>query len=755
MGVTGRRRTLALGAVAIFTIAPVARGQVLVRGSVTTGETGAPIAGAVITTAHSQRSATSDRLGRFTIWADRLPDTLRIAFIGYSPDTLVVNVVPDSPLRITLARAVISLSDVIVTAPPAGDLDLGSIGRWELPLSAVRAVPPAVETDVLRALTLVPGVSFTSPLSARPLIRGYDASESSYRVDGFELIAPYHIGRIFSAFPADAAQQVAVTSAPERVNQGSALAGSIDITGKAGTLDTTGGGANLSLASSSAWLGGGSSVRWFSAARLVYLQAIELASNVEVPYGFQDAYANATLMRDGQRIGQLTVFGSRDHLADRDKGQGMDWTNILVGVRGTALSRRRTSLEFSAAATRFANDVINIPARSSQLDLRNRFARVETGLDLTVQTRRSRVALGVATGWRLIANRIIPREGDEFVATDRSLRRLESSAYAEWSQNLGALALSLGARADVAGSSSIWQPRARLRFPVSSSLTAGLSLGRTGRLFHLVSDPQSEPDIAFYDFWLTAGEDGVPIPAVDHATADLTLTRGVVSGRVSGFVSRAHGLVELRPSTDQDAEALNQFRYGRGRTWGLETQVALRGSAARASSISLTYVFSGSSRSWGQGSWTPWAQDRRHLLRLLGQMRLSGHWTLFGAFEAISGTPLTPIEQVVQVHRPGDQPDFPVGEVGYVYGRENSARSGGTARADLAASYGFRGLWGSHMALGISVINLGFGPVAPVLSCGIHGCGDGAVEARTASGVEYHRAFDLPAIPTVTLRMEF
>lgn len=748
-------RVASLVATSLLTMSSFLQSQALVRGSAATRETGAPIAGAVVTTARTRQSATTDRAGRFAIWIDRFPDTLRIASIGYSPDTLAVEAAPTAPLRVALARAAVALSDVIVTAPPPGDVDLGSIGRWELPLAAVRAVPPAVEADVFRALTLVPGVTFTSPLSARPLIRGYDASESSYRVDGFELIAPYHIGRIFSAFPADAAQQVSVATAPAPVDQGGALAGAIDITGKTGTPDTTGGGANLSLASASAWLGGGGTVRWFSAARLVHLKAIELASSVEVPYSFQDTYANADLIRNGQRVGRLTVFGSRDHLADRDEGRGMDWTNILIGLRGSAFSRPGKLLEFSAAGTRFANDVVNIPARNSQLDLRNRFARVGGGLDFTAQTRRSRFALGVSAGWRLIANRIVPRDGDEFQETDRSFRNFELSTYGEWSQNLGALALTLGLRGDLTGATSLWQPRVRLRLPVSSNLTAGVSLGRTGRLFHLVSDPQSEPDLAFYDFWLTAGADGVPVPTVDHATADLNLARGVLSGRVSAFLSRARGLVELRPSTDQDARALNQFRYGRGRTWGIETQVALRGAAARASSVSLTYVFSGSSRSWDGDAWAPWAQDRRHLLRALGQMGLGEHWTLFGAFEAVSGPPLTPIEQVVQVHRPGGDEDFPGSQVAYVFGPENSARSPGTARADLALSYGFAGLWGSRMALGLSVINLGFGPVAPVLTCGIHGCGEGKAEQRTASGVEYRRAFDLPAIPTVTLRMEF
>ena len=88
--------------------------------------------------------------------------------------------------------------------------------------------------------------------------------------------------------------------------------------------------------------------------------------------------------------------------------------------------------------------------------------------------------------------------------------RAELGVYAEITRTLGRASLQAGARLDAAGETRVWQPRARVAMPVATGVSVGLAAGRTTRLYHLVSDPQSEPDFAFYDFWLNAGDGGIP-----------------------------------------------------------------------------------------------------------------------------------------------------------------------------------------------------------------------------------------------------
>ena len=742
-------------AISLLATANQAHAQSALRGDVLDAETGAPLQGALVTGRRATRAVTTDRVGRFTLWIARFPDTLTVALIGRAPVEVPLPAPPTEALHIRLEASAVTLSDVIVTAPAAAPRPPEDIGRWQVPAAAARGVPPAIETDVFRALTLVPAVSFSTPLSARPIVRGYDAGESGVRIDGFEVLNLYHLGRAFSAFPADAANEVSLGTAPQGAATGGTLSGTVDITGQTGDVGKVHGGIDLSLASAQSWAGGGSAgVQWFGGLRAVYLSVLNTVSDAHVPYNFQDFYANAQLSARGRPAARITAFGSRDHLFDRDLGTGMDWSNELLGARWQVLDDGHRGMSVWASANRFAEDVADVLARFSRIDVRNRFERLGVGADAGIQGARSRLAFGFSAAWRSIGNRIVPLSGEDFPATDAAFRRVELGVYAEITKTLGRASLQAGTRLDAAGETRVWQPRARVALPVATGVSVGLAVGRTTRLYHLVSDPQSEPDFAFYDFWLNAGDGGIPVPTIDHATIDLDVARRRFAGRLSLFASWARGMVELKPPSDQRAEVTAPFRYGRGRTRGLEAQVALRGERPDASALSASYVVSFAQRDWGTG-WVPWSLDRRHMVRVAGRTRLGSHWSAFGTFEGVSGAPLTLVEGVLFVGLPvgaGNelQRDRAVGSPAYIYGDENDGRSAGTARMDLGVSYSFTGPWKSRAALGVSVVNAGFGAVAP-----LRPAASLFEPGSTLGRVRYERLFELPAVPSLTLRVEF
>lgn len=757
MGVT-RRAGAALALLVLLSPYP-GTAQIGIRGYVVAGESGAPLREARVTAQRSGQTATTDHFGAFTVWVRHFPDTLLVAYIGRRSASVLLTRPPTTPLRVILEAGPIHLADVLVDVPAQTiDRTLTGLGHWQLSLAALRTQPAAIETDVFRALALVPAVSFTSPLSARPLIRGYAAAESSVRVDGFEVQNLYHLGRIFSAFPAEAASEVAVTTAPTSARIGGTLSGVVDITGRTGPGEEPHAGLNLSFASATGWAGGGTKLRGFGAARAAHVSIAGVASERPVPYDFQDVYASGLVLRNGRPRGRVSLLLSRDDLFDSDLGSSMDWNNLLLGGRWQLAASDRFSLELSAAGTRFAEDVIDLPARHSRIDLRNRFGRVHGGMDLMIQAPRSQLALGGAVGIRSIANRVVPRQGDEFAPTDVNRARPDWSAHAEATQTLHTTSIQVGARVDGSGGVVAWQPRLRVAQPLSDAVTLGLAAGRTARLFQMVSDPESEPDLAFYDFWLDAGHERVPIAHVDHATADLTVALGSLTGRASLFGSRGDGLAELRPSTEQQGSGTDPFRYGSARTRGVEMHVAWRTGGQRSGSLAATYVLSRSERDW-DAKWVPWSQDRRHRLRVVGHLGIGKKLSVFGSFEGESGAPLTPVTSVLI--RPGVDPDSGrldrnprSGEPIYIYGAEYSARGAGTARVDLGATYAFKGLWRSQMWVGLSILNVSFGPVAPLQPIdpteALQQAGDG-LRGRVA----YERLFDLPAIPTLTLRVEF
>jgi hypothetical protein len=742
---------------ALFLSLPIPRmavGQVVVRGTVIEQSSGAPVSGARVIAIAANAGTVTDGFGRFRLPVPRLPDTLVVSHIGSKPERRVIDSQSPHELRLELTTAPVNLAELLVTSSPRHDGPIGA-GEWRIPLDAIRAVPAAVEPDVFRALSLVPSVSFSTPLSARPIIRGYDASESIVRIDGYEVANPYHFGRIFSAFPAAAAQGVSVRAGLPATTVGGTLAGTIDIDGRVPEGTGMAGGVDLSLVSASGWLGSSDSGRQLVAAgRTVHLAAANLVAHNAIPYSFQDGYGSARFAGPPGHNAQLTVFGSHDHLFDPGIASGMDWDNILVGARSTLFDRGTSTVSAAASATSFSEDVTDFPARSSRIDVRNDVRRVGGTLDLTEQFPRGRLQLGLELAWRGIDNHVKPRSGEDFAPTDVTARYLEAGFAGSVRREIGSASLELGLRVDRASFATRWQPRLRFGRALGRTAVIGISAGRSSRLYQIVSDPLSEPDLAFYDFRLPANRSGTPTPSIDHVAMDLDFSHPLGRTRISLFASRGHSLMELAPPS---AARADPFRIGSSRTAGIEVHSTFTAQGAHAPTVAVTYVLSTSQRRWTT-DWIPWTLDRRHLVRVVAEAALTSRLRWSTQVEAASAMPLTPVNGVAlrglaDPAHDGLERDDRSGQPIYVFGDENSTRGSGTVRIDASLSWRLTGPWHSRMYAGLSIINLGFGGVSPLVPAApaLAGTNGGPASGRVA----YERLFSMPAVPTITLRAEF
>jgi hypothetical protein len=146
-----------------------------------------------------------------------------------------------------------------------------------------------------------------------------------------------------------------------------------------------------------------------------------------------------------------------------------------------------------------------------------------------------------------------------------------------------------------------------------------------------------------------------------------------------------------------------------------------------------------------------WSLDRRHQVRAFGQTRRR-RIAVFGALDLASGPPLTPAAYQVARELPG-LPD-PLSRStlpAVVYGAESSFETSGTARVDAGMSYELKRRGRTRVTAGLAVINLFASPVAPI---GTLGNGPVAVD-RAGRPTVYRRRFNLPGIPTLTVRLEF
>jgi hypothetical protein len=713
---------------------------------------GLPLAEAVVMTAPSGLTTRTDRLGRARFADLARPATVIVLYVGFVPDTLTANQGDTAIVAVLLPRAP-TLADLTVFS--GEDLLTPSMtGQWVMPRQVLEELPVAVEPDPLRALSLVPSVSFSSPLSARPLLRGYDADESVVRLDGHEMTSPYHIARAFSGIPTDALDRATVSSAAADPATGGTLAGSVDLFGRGPSGDAgVHGGIAASPVSLTAWHAGNAAIPVFAALRLGFLEKFSGLLKESIPYRFHDAYVHSHLTLPAAMALELTGYSAGDRVG-ATAGQGMNWTNDLAGARLRVADRPAYTVDIGGSTSRFSMTGRSLPIRGSLVDLTNQVNRAGLSATMDLGARR-RYRIGAGLTVRGARTGISKLSGDDAFPPNESARLVEYQAFVDGSASLCRVTIEGGARLDASAHARALQPRVRVAAPLGRSLTGSVSYTRASRLFHVLSDPQPEPQLLFPQFWLTAGAGGTPVPVVDHVSAsiDWETARWRVSS--SAYASRGRGIGELRPEADATTGA-GAFRFGDSRTAGVELRVTRATGGGSPPLFAVTYVLSWSDRRFESGRWRPWQLDRRHLVRLQLSKAARERWLFFATGEYQSGQPLTRVADVVHTDMPpvdaSDQPG--TGRFAYHYAEENSSRSAGTLRFDVGAQLRMRGPGRSRLSLRASVINAGFGPVAPQAPVP---AGDlpFLTPAERQFGVPYKRAFSLPAIPTITARLEF
>jgi hypothetical protein len=716
-----------------------AEAQTALRGRVVAEENGQPVVGARLQSLRWRAVAETDRHGRFVLWIEGLPDTVVARFIGRVPDTLAVDsAASGGELMFRLRPSPLPIAGVAVHGDSGARIVDAFPSRWSLPREAMAAVAGAVESDVLRSLVLSPAVAYATPFTAQPFVRGADAGAVGYRLDGFTLLNPFHLGRVFSALMPHAMQSAAVAAAPFAEEWGDATSAVIDAQLRDGGPEVSGG-AQASMISAAAWVGGpmGGS-RWFLAWRHGFLEHLGPPFN-EAPYRFNDVYGRLLLGRP--LPAQVTLFWSGDRLFNKEGDQGVRWGNRLVGVRLPFTVGSSTLLEGWVESSSFDQDNVNVPILRGETDVRNVLSTSAAGVRAQWIGRVLSGALGAEARHRRLSNRIA---GGTHTAPSAETAGWVGAVFGGLDYAAGRLTAHAGLRLDQDRIVSVLQPRGRIGLELGAGWTLAAAAGRTARLYHVLPDVQPELDVAVYDLWRPAGRAGTPTPVQDHAIVEVKRSLGTGAAlRTAVFYSSLRGVGEVRPDV-QDTGSAPFFRFGNGRVGGVETEVSF-GGARR--SLNLAYVLGWSRRTWeGALGEIPWKHDRRHQARAFFAWGIGRGWHLNWLAELASPEPVTP---ALGAFWPRDLSPSPVGGPSGVrnavieLGAENSARGGWVGHVDLGIQKELGGPGRSTGRLGISILNLSFTRVVPVV-------------AHVEDGyLTYKALYFLPPIPTFTFRLDF
>ena len=199
----------------------------------------------------------SNDKGRVQLLLEPGTYTLQVSYLGY--ETLRETLIFQGPgiFRARLTSSAQTMEEVVVKADADRNVKSTDLGRNVLSIETIEALPPFVgEADILKSITLLPGVSVVGEASAGFNVRGSSADQNLILLGGAPLYNPSHLFGYFSAFNTDLIQSVDIFKGGIPANYGGRAASIIDLRLKRGNTENWEGKASLGLVSAKASAGG-------------------------------------------------------------------------------------------------------------------------------------------------------------------------------------------------------------------------------------------------------------------------------------------------------------------------------------------------------------------------------------------------------------------------------------------------------------------------------------------------------------------
>ncbi len=596
------------------------------------------------------------------------------------------------------------LQEVVVTNNSARHR-IGSmrLGAEQLELSKLTRLPSfGGEADVIKSITLLPGVRSEGEGGGGFEVRGGNAYQNLVMLDGISLYNPSHVMGIFSTFNDAALSGATLYKGAMPAMYGEATSSVLDMSLAAGVMEEFHGSASIGILAAKIKAEGPivrDKLSFAVTARRSYVDAfLEMVPEYRgTVMNFYDVTAKVRYRPSPVHLVDASFFISRDNMAVSEL-MGMYWGNLGGSVNWMAMAGDNLSFKTSVALTRFnpemgvdimdMNETMWTYIHNYSINERMRWQPddnhdVELGL-------RSELLKVKSAEWIINA------------AREREIRSLwENSVWADYSG-------SFGGKIDVT---------AGLRLNVASVLSAGrfhefMSTGTVTGQFDGKTYIEAEPRVNIkynitpqHNVKAGAGISTQNLHAIRSSSTSFPFDRyALTSACVRPERSRQYGIgysgMTMDGAFDWSAEGYyrsisNVYDFkdgssafsdialesiilgGRGRSYGAEFM--LRKNTGRLTGWAVYTLSRTQTRISGinDGQWYNATNDRRHDFSITAIYRLTDRWSLSGAWIYLSGQPLTAPDVKYEIG----------GVTCYYYSRRNAYMTPPTHRLDLSATY--------------------------------------------------------------------
>ncbi|MDP5120471.1 MAG: TonB-dependent receptor [Spirosomaceae bacterium] len=661
-------------------------------GTVTALEDNAPIPKANIFFIGMNGGILTDSLGKFFITLPEGYYTMIVKSLGFQSQNITIDLNKDIYKEVQLSQAVKDLDEVIIKANKADkNIRETQMGVVRLEMKNLKKIPVVFgEADIIKALTLQPGISTIGEGAGGFNVRGGRVDQNLVLLDGMPIYNTSHLLGFVSAMNSDAIAGVSLYKSGVPAQFGGRLSSLLDMTTKTGNFEKLKGSVSAGILTSKVLLEGpilNNKISFLAAARIAYPNFA--ISKFPAPTNQSRAFFDDFNLKLNYRINAKNIL-SLSSYASFDNFQFTADTLYFAKTRTAALKYDRVindklSFNLQAVAVNYAfgvsssleaydftltSGVKHHELRASVLYSATEKLKFDIGVNairyqinggnLVPESSTSNIinlkipdefALETAPYLSLdyaISNKISLQAGVRYSQFSHVGPKTVYSYFPNQSRSTESLADStVFSKGEVVKKYGGFEPRLSLRFELRNALAIKLNYNKMRQYVHLISNTTA---ISPVDFWKVS-DSYIPPQLADQLSLGLfkNLNENTYEVSVEGYYKKIDNLVEYKNGARLyfNPTIETELLAAKGKAYGVEFSLQknkgrLKGSVAYTYSRTFAQVASEfPSEQINAGEWFPSTFDKPHNLSVSGQFFIGGGWTFSSNYIFSSGRPIT------------------------------------------------------------------------------------------------------------------
>ncbi len=242
---TAMFRLVGLLLIVLMPLLSVGQKDPTVSGEVRDAVTGESIIGALVSVQNAQKGVSTNVYGFYSLTLPKGKVILQFNMIGYAPLVREFELVSDLKMDVQLTPESKVMNTVTIEGTKSDNTRSTDVGKIGLEVESIKKLPVLLgEVDILKTITLLPGVQSSGEGNAGFYVRGGGVDQNLILLDNATVYNASHLFGFFSVFNGDAVKNLELTKGGVPSNYGTRLASVVDIALKEGNskeFKTTGG----------------------------------------------------------------------------------------------------------------------------------------------------------------------------------------------------------------------------------------------------------------------------------------------------------------------------------------------------------------------------------------------------------------------------------------------------------------------------------------------------------------------------------